>query len=75
MHPAVYAGRRRTHDNMMTYDSAMRTTDTAGNALGRPFEHTYRTHDGRTCDSTGAFLLGELERLDMTLHEIGRAHV
>ena len=27
------------------------------------------THDGKTVDSTGAFLVGELERLDLTLHE------
>lgn len=27
------------------------------------------THDGRTVDSTGAFLVGELERLDQTLHD------
>ena len=27
------------------------------------------THDGRTCDSTGAFLVGELERLDQKMHE------
>lgn len=27
------------------------------------------THDGRTCDSTGAFLVGELERLDPKMHE------
>lgn len=28
-----------------------------------------RTHDGRTVDSTGAFLVGELERLDLALHK------
>lgn len=27
------------------------------------------THDGKTVDSTGAFLVGELERLDQALHE------
>lgn len=27
------------------------------------------THDGKTVDSTGAFLVGELERLDLTMHE------
>ena len=27
------------------------------------------THDGRTVDSTGAFLVGELERMDMKMHE------
>lgn len=42
---------------------------------GRPihpgvvFDRPYRTHDGKTVDSTGAFLVGELERLDMELHE------
>lgn len=30
---------------------------------------TMHTFDARTIDSTGAFLLGELERLDQTLHE------
>jgi len=33
-----------------------------------PLGGHFRTHDGRTVDSTGAFLVGELERLDMTLH-------
>lgn len=28
-----------------------------------------QTHDGKFVDSTGAFLVGELERLDLTLHE------
>lgn len=28
-----------------------------------------RTHDGQFRDSTGAFLVGELERLDQTMHE------
>lgn len=65
----IYAGRRRTRDNMMTFDQVRRTHDSAGNALGVPFEFNYPTHDGRTCDSSGAFLVGELERLDQTLHE------
>jgi hypothetical protein len=70
MHPLeIYVGRRRTRDNMMTFDNVRRTHDNVGNAMGVPFEHTYRTHDGRTCDSSGAFLVGELERLDQTLHE------
>lgn len=44
-------------------------------ALARPFVIRARTHDGmmtydqRTVDSTGAFLIGELERLDPTLHD------
>jgi hypothetical protein len=58
----------RTTD-MLTFDSAGRTTDAAGNMRGKSFEQTYRTHDGRTVDSTGAFMVGELERLDLTLHE------
>ena len=69
MQPEIYLGRRRTRDNLMTYDASRRTHDTAGNAMGVPFEFNYRTHDQKTCDSTGAFLVGELERLDQTLHE------
>lgn len=64
-------GRFRTCD-ALTYDSAghgMRTIDTSGNMLGKPLPRGCITHDGRTVDSTGAFLVGELERLDMTLHE------
>lgn len=61
-------GRLRTVD-MMTYDGAMRTMDGHGNMLGKPLGGAFRTHDGRTVDSTGAFLNGELERLDLTLHE------
>ena len=54
---------------MLTYDSTQQTQDSAGNQLGRPLPYPVRTHDGRTVDSTGAFLVGELERLDQTLHE------
>lgn len=53
---------------MHTFDSHM-TFDSVGNHLGRPLGNRFRTHDGRTVDSTGAFLVGELERLDLTLHE------
>ena len=60
--------RRRTRDNM-TFDSAYRVLDAQGNMAGRPLGMTVRTQDGRTVDSTGAFLVGELERLDLTLHE------
>ena len=35
---------------------------------GKPLGASFKTHDGRTVDSTGAFLVGELERLDQTLH-------
>lgn len=31
-------------------------------------QRAYTTHDGRTVDSAGAFLVGELERLDPQLH-------
>lgn len=55
----------------LTYDRMMNaaTADSAGNMRGKMFDSAYTTHDGRTADSTGAFLVGELERLDMTLHE------
>jgi hypothetical protein len=43
--------------------------DDKGNALGVPLGGTFRTADGaRTVDSTGAFFVGELERLDQTTH-------
>jgi len=35
---------------------------------GRRLPHRFQTHDGRTADSTGAFIIGELERLDQTYH-------
>lgn len=72
--------RARTLDEL-TFDSAslaalggLAPLDVYGNQRGRQLEHNYRTHDGlatrgvRTVDSTGAFLIGELERLDQTLH-------
>ncbi len=60
--------RRKTRD-IMTFDSGYRTIDQQGNMLGKPLGNPYKTQDGRTVDSTGAFLVGELERLDLTLHE------
>jgi hypothetical protein len=60
--------RMKTRDNM-TFDSAYRTIDSQGNQMGKPLGNAFKTVDGRTVDSTGAFLVGELERLDMTLHE------
>lgn len=55
---------------VMTFDSnSFRTVDSGGNMLGKQFEQPYRSHDGKTYDSTGAFLVGELERLDLTMHE------
>lgn len=71
------AGRMKTRD-MMTFDQGHATMDAAGNQMGRRFGQSFQTHDGlaqigggryRTVDSTGAFMVGELERLDMTLHE------
>jgi hypothetical protein len=61
--------RARTLDNM-TFDSAgFMPIDAMGNARGKTLDHAYKTHDGaRTVDSTGAFLVGELERLDQELH-------
>lgn len=53
----------------MTFDAGLFTADAAGNQVGLRFDRPYRTHDGRTSDSTGAFLVGELERLDQKLHE------
>lgn len=64
--------RARTTDHaMMTMDAATQPhaiIDLNGNQRGKVLDHAYRTHDGRTVDSTGAFLVGELERLDQELH-------
>lgn len=60
--------RQRTRD-MMTMDNGFRTIDSQGNMMGRRLGGSFTTHDSRTVDSTGSFLVGELERLDMTMHE------
>lgn len=62
--------RVRTHDHAAFDMASQFAADSRGRpyAIGQRFEHVYRTHDGRTTDSTGAFLVGELERLDPTLH-------
>ena len=60
--------RSKTHD-IQTFDNAYRSLDAAGNQLGKPLGGAFKTTDGRTVDSTGAFLVGELERLDLTMHE------
>lgn len=60
--------RMKTRDSM-TYDNAYRSLDASGNQLGKPLGNSFKTSDGRTVDSTGAFMVGELERLDLTLHE------
>jgi|SRR5579859_1166788 len=60
---------------LFTYDRAFQTLDGKGNMAGKSLGGTFITHDGlqamgiKTVDSTGAFLVGELERLDLTLHE------
>lgn len=58
--------RARTRDHA-TFDG-FRTIDARGNQAGIHLGNTFKTHDGRTVDSTGAFLVGELERLDQELH-------
>ncbi len=56
-------------DSMMTFDSnGSLTNDANGDHFGRKLGARFATHDGRFVDSTGAFLVGELERLDQTLH-------
>ncbi len=60
--------RKKTRD-VMTFDSGYRSIDASGNMLGKPLGMSVQTNDGRTVDSTGAFLVGELERLDLTMHE------
>lgn len=53
----------------MTFDSHTFDTDTQGNQRGKTLDGTYKTHDGKTVDSTGAYLIGELERLDQNLYK------
>jgi len=66
----VSLGRHRTVDNFMTHDNqGYRALDAMGNMRGKSLGASFKTRDGRTVDSTGAFLVGELERLDLTLHE------
>lgn len=72
----TFVGRGKTRD-MLTYDAARVTGDhdEQGNAKGYMLEPRFRTTTrdaagrSRTIDSTGAFLVGELERLDQTLHD------
>lgn len=69
-------GRGRVRDNMMTYSSLVPVRDTLHLSSGRvadvhpgqKFDMPVKTRDGRVIDSTGAFLIGELERLDQTFH-------
>lgn len=56
----------------MTFDAARpvdRVIDSLGSHQGHLLGHRFTTHDGRMVDSTGAFLVGELERLDYTLNQ------
>src|SRR5206468_13081290 len=71
----VLPNRALVLDNAMTFDAAMLPTaplNASGDMRGKLLDHRYpyMTADGRaiTVDSTGAFLIGELERLDQTLH-------
>lgn len=63
--------RQRTRDEMMTFGMRTPVRDSKGNFhdAGKFLGGTFKTHDGRTCDSTGAFMVGELERLDPELHK------
>jgi hypothetical protein len=61
-----FVGRHYTRD-MLTFDQA-RMYDSKNNHMGKPLGGRFTTHDGKTVDSTGAFLVGELERLDMKFH-------
>jgi hypothetical protein len=77
--------RRRALDRLMTFDASVFAQDALANGVGRKLPNgPVQTHDGlancpeliakfgdrfRVVDSTGAFMVGELERLDLTLHE------
>lgn len=77
--PAIIRARTLDHQ---TFDSlGTAAINQRGDHRGKTLDHVYRTHDAdsrpiiengqaraRTVDSTGAFLVGELERLDQTLH-------
>lgn len=64
---------RLTHD-MITYGNNGLTHDAQGNHMGKKFGFTCQMNqpnaDGsaRVYDSSGSFLIGELERLDQTMH-------
>ena len=62
-----YVGRHYTRD-ALTFDSGHFQVDNKGNMQGKPLGGRFNTHDGKTVDSTGAFLVGELERLDQKFH-------
>lgn len=70
---ALVRSRARTLDHMTFDAQGAQLLDAAGNQRGRTFDQAYRVRDYatggfRTVDSSGAFLVGELERLDQTLN-------
>jgi len=66
---AIARFRARTRDRARTHDEyASLGAEYGGAQRGKTFDNAYQTHDGRTVDSTGAFLVGELERLDQKLN-------
>lgn len=78
MTPHIFAPKRtlvqraRTLDSLTFDAKGIEVIDAFGNQRGKTFDTALRvrTADGgfRTVDSTGAFLVGELERLDQTLN-------
>lgn len=54
----------------LTFDTANNpfNADATGNMRGKVFDFTCRSFDGKLYDSSGAFLVGELERLDPTMN-------
>src|ERR1700753_240182 len=67
--PAI-VGRYKTRDEAPRFNPF--ATQDAKDARGVVFDRPYKVTDAggnvRTVDSSGAFLVGELERLDQTLH-------
>lgn len=66
------AGMFRTQDHALMVGADGQawgvTADGSAYQVGQKLPFAFPTHDGKTADSTGAFLVGELERLDPTLH-------
>jgi len=61
--------RFKTKDGLTFDQSYHQVIDGQGTQRGKAFDQAYMTRDGRTVDSTGSFLVGELERLDLSLHK------
>lgn len=79
--PGIIRTRTLDHAQVMIDAGAQLPINSYGDARGFLLGHQFRTHDAesrlvdvngqklaRTVDSTGAFLVGELERMDPTLH-------